>query len=55
MKEHIQAKMINHLRNIAREFHSHDCLRELIANSVRDHLKEDEEWKKNNPDPNDFS
>ncbi len=45
MKEHIQGKLINELRDIAQQFHAHGCLRDKIAACLENYLKEDAEWK----------
>lgn len=46
MKEHIQAQMVNSLRDIARRYHNYGCLRELIRECVQKHLDADEEFRR---------
>lgn len=46
MKEHIQAKMVNKLRDIAVEFHNHQSLRQRILGEVNRALEEDDLWWK---------
>lgn len=46
MKEHILAKMINDLRDMAVKYHDHDCLRELIRTIVLQGFHDDEQWHK---------
>lgn len=36
LKPHQIAQLVNKLRDIAREFHAHDCLRELISREIND-------------------
>lgn len=38
LKPHQIAQLVNKLRDIAREFHAHDCLRELISQEVNSTL-----------------
>lgn len=38
LKPHQIAQLVNKLRDIAREFHAHDCLRELISQEVNSAL-----------------
>ncbi len=44
MKEHILRDMINQLRDIAVQYHGHDCLREMIRTCVLQGLHDDSEW-----------
>lgn len=46
MKEHIQAKFVNNLRDIAVEFHNHQSLRQRILEEVNRALEEDDLWWK---------
>lgn len=46
MKEHIQAKMINNLRDIAVEFHGHQSLRQRILGAVNEAEEEQKKWDK---------
>ncbi len=39
MKEHIQAAMVNELRDVAKRHHNYDSLRELIKQCVDKYLK----------------
>lgn len=34
MKDHQKAQLVNELRDIAKEFHDFDCLREMIRNTL---------------------
>ncbi len=40
MKDHEIALIVNELRSIATKFHSHQSLRERLANLIVPHLKE---------------
>lgn len=43
MKEHIKAKMINNLRDIAKQFHDHQSLRQRILGEI-DRAEEADKW-----------
>lgn len=44
MKEHIQAQMVNELRDIARRFHNYGCLRTLLSACIDKYLIANEEY-----------
>ena len=45
MKDHEVARLHNELRDIAIEFHGHQCLRELMVKAIKPMVEENQELR----------